>query len=70
MPEIKIIDDIKHAVVSLIEIDQDAIALEEFFNLKSKEKVLNRIDEVVGALMKKREYVKALTKESYISKPK
>lgn len=68
MEEKKFIDDLKHTVVSLIEVDQECIVLENFFSMQSKDRVIARIDEVTGALMKLREKIKALTKESYISK--
>lgn len=68
MANIKIIDKVKHIVVSLVEIDQDAIVLEELYRPISKDRVIARIDETIGALMKLREEVKAITKESYISK--
>ena len=68
MADIKLIDDVKHIILGLAEIDQECAVLEEFYRLQSKEKVIARLDEAQGAIMRLRDKVKTITKESYVKK--
>lgn len=59
---------IKAIIVGLVETDQDFVLLEVMFNAGARERIIARIDETVGKLMKIRESIKSLSKDSYINK--
>ena len=68
MPDNKpvLLDDLKIIVLKASEIDQDCAVLEQFFKQSSKDKVIERCDQLLKAMMDFREKVKSINKESYI----
>lgn len=66
MPKIIILDDIQRIVLALVEVDQDAAAIQEYHRPGSRERLLKRIDETIASLMNLRDKIKALNADSYI----
>lgn len=61
----KLLDALKDIIIRLGSTDQDLAILQEMYRKPSQEATIRNIDSCIGDLMKLREHIKNLGKDSY-----
>ena len=60
-----LLDDLNRITLGLIEIDQECAVLDTIYKEASQKRIISRIDETLGELLRMKEKVKSLPIEHY-----